>query len=426
MSRRTIFRAAALTALAFCLSGVAASAAGAVSVYVSNTVPVVPGGHSCGQPGFSTVQAGIEGAHGGTVNVCAGTYVEQIAIASKLKLTGVGGATLAMPESPSRSESPCDTKANVEEGPLDQADEISICTTGTVTMSGLTVQAVVPLETCENGLNAIFIGGGATLKATNLDVDGASTSLPAYKGCQHGIAVRVGSASREEVGHAVLKSDTISGYEKNGPTVAGAGSTMSITNSTVTGEGPSPYIAQNGIQISFGGKGTVKGTTISGNECNAPSCGAEGEQAAGVLFYEAAAGSSISGSAIKENDMGAYYASGSETVPAAPDVTIGKSLLRANRFEGIALEEGRAAVKSDTIEGPGRVGIALYQFEESLSSSESSATKTRVSGQSEAAIKVESDLQPGDKPGRFEFIKSTHSEDGTVVIDESPSFEVIF
>jgi len=426
VSRSTLFRALALTALALCLTGAAATAAQAASVYVSNTVPVVPGGRSCGQPGFSSVQAGIAAAKGGTVNICAGTYTEQIDIASKVKLAGIGGATLAMPETPARSESPCDTKANEEEGPLNQADEISICTTGKVTMTGLTVRAVVPLETCENGLNAIFIGGGGTLKATNVAIDGASTSIAAFKGCQHGIALRVGSASREEVGHAVLKADTIAGYEKNGPTVAGSGSTMSISNSTVTGEGPSPYIAQNGIQISFGGQGIVKGTTISGNECNAPSCGAEGAQGAGVLFYEAGAGSLISGSVMRNNDMGAYYASGSSTVPASPDVTIAKDLMEANRFEGVALEEGRAALKSDTIEGPGRVGIALYQFEESLSSSESSSTKMKVSGQSEAAIKVESDLQPGDKPGRFEFTNSSHTEVGAVLIDESPSFEVIF
>lgn len=421
---KSAMRVLAVLLPVLCLAG-SAVAANAATVYVSNSAPVVLGGKTCAQPGYKTVQEGIAAAAGGTVNVCAGTYTEQLTITGGVKLnavSGVGTATLQMPASPALSPTSCDTKAGSEE----QIDEISICTSGTVSISGVTVEALVPLSTCQYGLNAIFVAGGGTLKATNVTIDGASTSVAAFKGCQHGIAVRVGSASREEVGHAVLKSDTISGYEKNGPTVAGEGSTMSIQNSTVTGEGPSPYLAQNGIQISFGGKGTVKGTTISGNECNAPSCGAEGEQAAGVLFYEAAAGSSISGSAIKENDMGAYYASGSETVPAAPDVTIGKSLLRANRFEGIALEEGRAAVKSDTIEGPGRVGIALYQFEESLSSSESSATKTRVSGQSEAAIKVESDLQPGDKPGRFEFIKSTHSEDGTVVIDESPSFEVIF
>jgi hypothetical protein len=428
VSKRAL-RAPALVASALCLTAVAASAADAAKVYVSNSAPVVVGGKSCAQPDVNTVQAGIEAAKGGSVEVCPGTYTEQIEIAGPVKLaavSGIGTATLAMPASPARSESACDTKSNEEEGPLNQSDEISICTVGTVSIAGLNVQAEIPLETCANGLNAIFIGGGGTLKASNVSVEGASTTLAEFKGCQHGLAVLVGSASREEVGHAILKSNTITGYEKNGPTVAGAGSTMSITNSTVTGEGASPYIAQNGIQISFGGKGTVKGTMVSGNECNVAGCGATGAQAAGVLFYEAAAGSKLMSSTMSGNDMGVYYASGSATVPASPDVTISKDVLSSNRFEAVALEEGKASLMSDTINGSGRVGIGLYQFEESLSSSESSANKISISGQSEAAIKVESDKQPGDKPGKFTITNSTHTGNGALLINESNNFEVIF
>ncbi|HXD53774.1 MAG TPA: hypothetical protein VN618_03390 [Solirubrobacteraceae bacterium] len=427
MSRRLI-RALAALLPALCMAA-AADAAGAATVYVSNSAPVVPGGKSCAQPGFGAVQAGIEAAKGGTVDVCAGTYVEQVSITSPVKIvavSGIGTATLAMPASPARSESSCDTKANVEEGPLVQSDEVSICTTGTVSIAGVTVQAVIPLETCANGLNGIFVGGGATLKSTSMTIDGASTSLNAYKGCQHGLALRVGSASREEVGHATLKSDTIYGYEKNGPTVTGAGSTMSIVSSTVTGEGATPYIAQNGIEVAYGGQASIKSTTVSGNECDHASCGAEATQASGVLFYQAAPGSKLSGSTVRENDMGVYYASGSATVPATPDVTILKDVLTSNRYEGAELEEGRASLVSDTINGTGRVGIDLYQYDEQLSASESSAKNIKISGQSEAAIKVESDKQPGDIPGRFVITNSTETGNGALLINESNDFEVIF
>ncbi len=427
MSRR-VFRALALTTSALCLMAVAASAADASKVWVSNSAPAVAGGKSCAQPGFNTVQAAVSSG-APRIEVCSGTYTEQVEIAGTTKLNaanGAGTATLAMPETPARSESACDTKSNESEGPLDQSDEISICTGGTVTLTGIAVEAVIPLETCANGLNGIFIGGGGTLNATHVSVDGAGSSVAAFKGCQHGIAVRVGSESREEVGHALLKSDTISGYEKNGPTVSGAGSTMVIKGSTITGEGASPYIAQNGVQISFGGVGTVQSTTISGNECNEEACGPQGSQGAGVLFYEAAAGSKLTSSTVSANDMGAYYASGSSTVPASPDVTINKVKFNGNRYEGVALEEGKALLSSDTINGPGRVGIGLYQFEGALSASESSATKVAVNNQSEAAIKVESDKQPGDIAGKFTFSHSTHSGGGATLINESSNFEVIF
>jgi len=424
VSRRAT-RTLALTAAALCVTAVAAGSASAAKVYVSGSAPVVAGGKSCAQPGFKTVQEGIAAAAGGTVNVCAGTYTEQVTITGPVKLnavSGVGTATLQMPASPALSPTACDTKAGSEE----QIDEVSICTTGAVSMTGITVEALVPLSSCQYGLNAIFVAGGATLKSTSQTIDGASTTLNSAKGCQHGIAVRVGSASKSETGHAKIKGATISGYEKNGPTVSGPSSTMSISSSTITGEGPSPYIAQNGIQIGFGGQGNVKTTSVSGNECEVASCGATGEQASGVLYFQAAPGNKLSGSTIKENDLGVYYASGSATVPASPDVTVSQDVLTSNRYEGVLLEEGRALLSADTINGSGRVGIDLYQASYQESSSQSSAKNMHISGQSEAAIKVESDKEPGDIAGRFEITSSTESGNGSLLINESNNFEVIF
>ena len=405
--------------------GATAAAAQASTVYVSNSTPVVSGGKSCAQPGYKTVQAGIAAAAGGTVNVCAGTYTEQVTITGAVKLnavSGVGTATLQMPETPAHSATTCDTKAGSEE----QIDEVSICTTGTVSMSGIAVEALIPLETCQYGLNGIFVSGGATLKSTNQTIKGASTTLNAFKGCQHGIAIRVGSASKSETGHAKIKTANISGYQKNGPTVSGPNSTMSISSSTITGEGPTPYIAQNGIEIAFGGSGSVKGTNVSGNECDVASCGATGEQASGVLYYEAAPGNKLSGSTIQQNDLGVYYASGNATVPASPDVTVTKDTLTSNRYEGVYLEEGRALLSADTINGSGLVGIELNQYEGQQSASESSAKGMHISGQSEAAIKVESDKQPGDIPGTFTIKSSTENGNGSVLINESNNFQVIF
>jgi hypothetical protein len=101
-------------------------------------------------------------------------------------------------------------------------------------------------------------------------------------------------------------------------------------------------------------------------------------------------------------------------------------MFSGNRYEGVALEEGKALLNDDTINGPGLVGVALYQFEGSLSASESSATKLTINGQSEAAIKVESDKQPGDKPGKFTVSHFSHTGDATALINESSSFEVLF
>ena len=75
------------------------AAANAAGVYVSNSSPVVPGGKSCTEPSFTSVQAAIN-AGGSSINVCPGTYTEQLEITKAVKLTAIDGpgtATLAMP-----------------------------------------------------------------------------------------------------------------------------------------------------------------------------------------------------------------------------------------------------------------------------------------------------------------------------------------
>jgi hypothetical protein len=422
MSERARRALAAAIAMFGCLAVTATASAS--TVYVSNSSPAVVGGKSCAQPDYGTVQAGIDAAKGGTVNICPGTYTEQIEISGAVKLTavsGVGTATLAMPAEAANSKSSCDTKEGLE-----QKDEISICTSGTVTMTGLDVEAIIPLATCQYGLYGIFIGDGGTLKATGDTIDGASTSLNADKGCQHGVAVEVGSKTPAEIGHATLKGVTVEGYEKNGPTVKSPGSTLSISGSTITGEGSSPYIAQNGVEVAYGGTATIKSSTVSGNECSIETvCGARAEQASGVLFYAAGAGSSLTSSTVRENDLGVYYASGKSFVPASAEVAISKDVLTSNRYEGVLLEEGKASLKSDTINGSGRVGIDLYQASYQTSASESSASSTKISGQAEAAIEVESDKEPSDIAGKFLITKTTATGNGSLLINESSNFEVI-
>ena len=55
-----------------------------------------------------------------------------------------------------------------------------------------------------------------------------------------------------------------------------------MLNNVVTGEGEVAYIAQNGIQISFGATALVKDNTVSGNWYTPTSY-----TACGLLFYQA-------------------------------------------------------------------------------------------------------------------------------------------
>jgi hypothetical protein len=96
-------------------------------------------------------------------------------------------------------------------------------------------------------------------------------------GAQHGNAiVYLGGAS------GTISGNTVSSYQKNGITVSGIGSGASVLTNSVTGEGQIAYIAQNGIQISFGATALVRGNNVSGNWYTPA-----GTEACGLLLFQA-------------------------------------------------------------------------------------------------------------------------------------------
>ena len=78
-----------------------------------------------------------------------------------------------------------------------------------------------------------------------------------------------------------ISGNTVTNYQKNGITANGS-IVATITDNTVSGAGPVNYIAQNGVQVGFGGTATVKSNAISGNDY-APA----DTVACGLLMFEA-------------------------------------------------------------------------------------------------------------------------------------------
>lgn len=408
-----------------------AAASASANLWVSSSATVASPGSSCAQPGYNTIQSAIEaGSAGASVHVCPGSYTEQLTIVKPIKLLAAGGAgtaKLLLPSKPVNATSSCD-EALAKAGYEPDQDAVSICTTGTVSMTGLTIDAAWPEGTCYDSMYGVIVLGGATLKATSVTVDAAG-AVP-IDGCQGGVGIEVGSARAEpaQVGHATLAHDTVSGYMKNGITAEGQGSSIKVTSTTVTGAGATPETAQNGIQVSYGAGGTIQSSTISGNECDNASCGSDAltsTQSTGILFYGAAAGSKVTKTTLSGNDIGVYYASESATQPASPEVTVSDDLFSGNRYEGLVLEQGNALIKHNTITGPGNVGIELIQDEAEAYAPSSSATGDDIEGMSVAAVEVQSDKQPGDKPGSFTIAKSAISKNAQAVIDESETFTVV-
>jgi hypothetical protein len=453
VSRRACFSTVLCAVAALSLAATAACAS-AANLWVSSSTTVSSPHTSCIHPGYSTIQSAIEAAAANsTIHVCPGTYTEQLTITEPLKLLSAdaaGSAKVVLPATPVVSTTACDAASlaglkelaeeqrkkeeeargePVPEGnPQPDQDAVSICTTGTVGITGLTLEPKWAGNTCNDSLYGILVGGGATLDASNVSIDGGG-AFP-INGCQGGVAIQVGMAwaSPVEVGHAKLSHDSVSEYQKNGITVDGAGSIAKITTTTVTGAGATPETAQNGIQVSNGAKATITSSTVSGNECDNSTCGADAfndYQATGVLFYGAARGSQVTNSTLKENDIGAYFVSTSPTQPHTPEVTISHDVLSGDRYEGVVLDQGDASVKGDTIAAPDNIGIELFQYEQQAYAPTSSASADTIEGMSGAAVEVQSDKAAKDPHGSFTISNSEFLKDAQVLDDESETFTVV-
>lgn len=117
-----------------------------------------------------------------------------------------------------------------------------------------------------------------------------------FNGAQHGNAIvyRDGASG-------TISGNTVSSYQKNGITIKSDGASHPVTsasvlNNTVTGQGPISYIAQNGIQVSFGATAKVFDNTVSGNYYTpTPTI------ACGILLYQAG-GVKASGNVLFANE----------------------------------------------------------------------------------------------------------------------------
>jgi hypothetical protein len=99
-------------------------------------------------------------------------------------------------------------------------------------------------------------------------------------GCQEGNAIEVRNTTGSGRTSVTVSDNSAVDYQKTGVLATGLVS-ATITGNTVGGYGPVGFIAQNGVQVSFGATAQVGGNTISDNYYTGP------DIACGVLLYEA-------------------------------------------------------------------------------------------------------------------------------------------
>jgi hypothetical protein len=90
-------------------------------------------------------------------------------------------------------------------------------------------------------------------------------------------------------------------------------------------------------------------------------------------------------------------------------VTITSDKLVEDRYEGVQLDQGYAAINKDTITGPANIGIQLIQYEGQAFGPRGTGNEDTVSSMKSYAVEGLSDKAAGDQFGSFKITNSTIS-----------------
>ncbi len=187
---------------------------------------------------------------------------------------------------------------------------------------------------------------------------------PALFGCQDGLGVYVASDTGD-TSSVTMSKDIVNNYDKNGITCDDAGTTCSITDSTVTGIGPTGLIAQNGIQFYDAFGGSIVGNTVSGDSYTG------GTYTAAGLLLISTGSLTVSGNTVSDSDVNIYLGTDGtglaaghwsvtgNTVKGATDKVPGG----ASGFgDGIQLDSTSNAVtiSGNTVSGGAENGISVF------------------------------------------------------------------
>ncbi len=312
-------------------------------------------GTSCNNPGYATVQAAVNAAGpGDRINVCPGTYNEQVII------SGSGKNNIQL-----RS-----TKqwAAVIKAPMvmvpDLADNgfftiLRISGAQNVTILAFTITGPGPgyCGSLHYGVRVDDEGSADILGNHITDIrDQYRPPTDPFagqpSGCQNGMGVVVGGHFNDVVfstGSARIEGNLVDKYQKNGVVVGGSGSSAVIVANRVFGFGPTSGIGQNGIEVLQEATAEVKHNFSSGHiyipQTVAP---------VGVLLIFAGT-VDINHNTVAQNDIDVYA-----SASLAPG-SLTRNRTRSSTFDGIVVDAtNNTTVGQNHTEQNGGPGIGLY------------------------------------------------------------------
>ncbi len=286
---------------------------------------------------YSTITAALTASSpGDQIFICPGSgpYNEQLSIDRQLTLKGILGATVRpspIAANTTRLTGPLAGTAIAAAILIEDGVAGVVIDQLTIDGSGSGITGCSP-----NLIGVYFRNSSGTVK--NSVVKNARLG-PGLEGCQSGLGI---FAESDGAGNSTVSvsNTSVHDFQKNGITGNGVNTTLTATNNEVTGDGPTPSIAQNGIQVGFGAKGTITNNLVSEvvySLCVDPSAPGpnpcDNGSSTGILVYQGATATAVSSNTVTTTQTGVYLDASNSTANA-------NLITRTLVYDGIYLPAG--------------------------------------------------------------------------------------
>jgi len=311
-------------------------------------------------------QAVSSSPSGATIDICPGTYPEQVTITKKLTLTGVQSGTsdaaIIVPPSGGLVQNGTDIFGN----PV--AAQVFVKGASSVTISNLIVDGTGNNLTGCGGptLEGIYFQNSTGKIEYNVVRNQYQTDFTDYGGCQNGLAINVESLT--DSGTVTVENNSVRSYQKNGITATGAmtgpgapGPTVNITGNHIVGLGATAQnwpggAAENGIQVGLGASGTVSFNSVSDNIWFDDTSSQPYNAASGILVY-ASVGITIHENYVVSAQFGITVDSDPNYGPADDSIITTNQVTGTQLFDAIDLCSSSNQATGNIIYGAAESGI---------------------------------------------------------------------
>jgi len=322
---------------------------------------------------------------GSTIEICPGTYPEQVVITKKLTLKGVSNASGAdnpviVPPTGGLVQNGTDIFGNAVAAQIFVASP-----TGPVTIEHLTVDGTgnQVIGCGAATLEGIYFQNTSGVITYNAVRNHFQTDYADFGGCQNGLAINVESISSSNT--VTISFNSVHAYQKNGITATGAGAgagspgpDVTINGNYIVGLGATAmnwqgvYLghgtaAENGVQVGFGASGKVSNNAVTDNIWGQDTNTDPGDAASGILVFSSD-GITVSGNEVGsaqfgiaiETDGAGFCGTVSSPISCGPSdnaVVTGNKVFGTQIFDAIDACSNGNTIMTNTLQGNTESGV---------------------------------------------------------------------